>query len=206
MRQTSTVAVLSLILLVAGCGSVGIDRSAEEPLVLLEPATSDDGVVPSACPDRRSVVPSPDPSKEARAAIARGGDALDRLTAEYEAPHGIWVDQTGTVWLNLTEQDTPPAEELVESVGSPVRFAMRTDTQAELVERATETMEVVAAIVEPYDPVVSVRWLSQQYCAEVVVNPRRSNEDLGPIWESLADLDLVEGVGLEVSVDEESEG
>ncbi|MEZ5376778.1 MAG: hypothetical protein R2733_09740 [Acidimicrobiales bacterium] len=81
---------------------------------------------------------------------------------------------------------------------------LRSDSQAEVVARANEAMDVVAAIVEPYDAMISVRWLPRQYCAEVVVDPRRSNEDLGPIWQSLADVDLGDGVGLDVSVDVEA--
>ncbi len=206
MRRKPTAAVLLLVLFAAACGSASVDLSAEEPRVSLDRVTSDNGVVPSACPNRRNVMPSPDPTKESRAAIARGGNVLDQVIAEYVPPHGIWVDQTGTVWLNLTAQDTPPPENLIESVGSPVRFAMRAEPQAELIARATETMKVVTAIAEPYDPVVSIRWLAAEYCAEIVVNPRRANEDLAPIWQSLADVDLAEGVGLDVSVDEESSG
>ncbi len=144
MRRTPTAAGLCLVLLAAGCGSAGSDRSVEETLPSTEPEPSDADVIPSACPDRQTVVPPPEVPKEARAAIAGGGNALDRLIAEYEPPHGIWVDQTGTVWLNLTTQDTPPEEELVESVGSLVRFAMRAETQAELVGRATETSVLAA--------------------------------------------------------------
>ena len=53
---------------------------------------------------------------------------------------------------------------------------------------------------------MSIRWLVREYCAKIVVNPRRSNEDLGPLWQALADVHLAEGVGLDVSVDTEAEG